>query len=199
MLIYQICKCVEGYERDSTGVCKLKCKPNEIIIAGKCSACPPDTQYDFATQSCKANCNPGCTACTATACTACALQGFYPLGMNCVEKCGDGNQTATEQCDDGNTAENDGCSSTCKTDPNYYCVGKTPTKCEIIITNCGALNNCAKCTASQSVCLACTNLGEYPRGIRCEPRCGDGNQTTTELCDDGNRFNNDGCNSDCKV
>lgn len=42
----------------------------------------------------------------------------------CLEICGDG-RLYTLECDDGNTVDGDGCSSTCKIEPNYECRGGT--------------------------------------------------------------------------
>lgn len=37
--------------------------------------------------------------------------------------CGDGYVLTTEGCDDGNTVSGDGCTSTCKVEEDWLCIG----------------------------------------------------------------------------
>lgn len=44
----------------------------------------------------------------------------------CKELCGDGIDLGLNECEDGNEEDGDGCSSTCKLEPNYACQSETP-------------------------------------------------------------------------
>ena len=56
--------------------------------------------------------------------------GFAYDGNICVEVCGDG-KAIIDECDDGNIVNGDGCSSVCKIEKNYRCLGGSlnPSKC----------------------------------------------------------------------
>lgn len=48
--------------------------------------------------------------------------------LNCIEYCGDGIRlTADIECDDGNFKNGDGCSTECKTEDHWFCVGGNST------------------------------------------------------------------------
>ena len=84
--------------------------------------------------------------------------------------CGNGNVDPGEACDDGNQTPNDGCELDCK----------------------------------KSDGQSCTDDGQCASGIcdngTCEPAnsCGNGVLEGTEVCDDGNTADGDGCDADCK-
>ncbi|CAI2384187.1 unnamed protein product [Moneuplotes crassus] len=117
---------------------------------------------------------------------------------SCTEICGDGIVTPSEACDDANTSDNDGCSANCQAiEYNHICVynsGIPKHECQ----SCGIFGyqNDAK-----DSCIPCS------RGFRhvpsnpnaCTEYCGDGIQTSGEVCDDGNAINGDGCSGDCKA
>lgn len=50
--------------------------------------------------------------------------------------CGDGYVLTTEGCDDGNTVSGDGCTSTCKVEEDWLCIGigATTSVCKISVT-----------------------------------------------------------------
>jgi len=110
-------------------------------------------------------------------CAADCLSGLCPaltslsVGTDCYE-CGDGLvQTPTEQCDDSNISPADGCGATCLIEPGYVCDNSTTQA-----TN-----------ASLSVCAL---------------SCGDGLKYWdhySEICDDGNLVDGDGCSSTCQI
>ncbi len=131
--------------------------------------------------------------------------------------CGDGIiQSANEQCDDGNEDDGDGCSSSCKIEPNFTCItqdGKSVCKSllcgngkidEDTAETCddGNRNNGDGCSM---ICLVehtfrCTT-DENTGTSKCESTCGDGivDKDTGEACDDGNTNDGDGCSSQCTL
>ncbi|CAI2369382.1 unnamed protein product [Moneuplotes crassus] len=101
----------------------------------------------------------------------------------CRPKCGDGFVIDTEVCDDANTADGDGCKSDCTgVEPSWACSGGT--------------------TMTKSVCTECTQ-GFYQNDplnpTSCVTKCGDGFRVGTEICDDNNISDGDGCKSDCTI
>jgi cysteine-rich repeat protein len=84
--------------------------------------------------------------------------------------CGDNRVRFDDVCDDGNNVVRDGCDLECKVETGW---------------------NCTK--------------GSETKGSTCAPICGDGllvewiPAAIAEVCDDGNRVDNDGCSTGCKV
>ncbi|CDW83584.1 UNKNOWN [Stylonychia lemnae] len=86
-----------------------------------------------------------CTSCgdeyiliDGTCLTCSSLNGFnYPIigqgtrGQRCTEICGDGLRFNQNQCDDGNLNDGDGCSSQCRVESNYKCIGGSTTSKDI--------------------------------------------------------------------
>ncbi len=107
-------------------------------------------------------------------------------------KCGDNVKNGTEQCDDGNTNNNDACKNDCTT--NICGDGAVLTGTEQCDeganngnTDCGYGQSCAKCSVQ---CKTVNITG---------PSCGDGKLTDSEICDDGNKVDGDGCKADCSA
>ncbi|CAI2363732.1 unnamed protein product [Moneuplotes crassus] len=101
----------------------------------------------------------------------------------CRPICGDGFVIGTEACDDNNIVNGDGCKSDCTAvESSWVCSGGSST--------------------SKSVCEECTQ-GFYQNDpsnpTYCVTRCGDGYRVGTEICDDANTVDEDGCKSDCSV
>lgn len=83
-----------------------------------CATCTFDLSDDVTTL---VSGSPNCTLCDT---------GY--AGTPCTETtiiCGDGIVEKGEMCDDGNTVNGDGCSSTCKLEWGFDCVGTKPTVC----------------------------------------------------------------------
>lgn len=40
-----------------------------------------------------------------------------------MKECGNGKRASSEECDDGNNENGDGCSSVCKNEANFQCIG----------------------------------------------------------------------------
>lgn len=56
--------------------------------------------------------------------TCVCMNGTTTLAnLSCQTNCGDGYVLSYEGCDDGNTMDGDGCSSACKVEKYWSCVG----------------------------------------------------------------------------
>lgn len=102
--------------------------------------------------------------------------------------CGDGvtDFGHGETCDDGNTISGDGCSATCNM--------------EIITVGCGngQVDTGEQCDDGP---LNSDVLSDACRTDCMSPVCGDGviDRQRSELCDDGNRTDGDGCSASCQI
>lgn len=94
--------------------------------------------------------------------------------------CGDGFRHPSEECDDNDVFGGDGCDSTCNVEANFACTGGSTT----------TTDTCTPCPAGTSSNNART---------ACIVRCGDGNEDTTEECDDGDTTNGNGCSASCTI
>ncbi len=125
--------------------------------------------------------------------------------------CGDGILGPGESCDDGNTLSNDGCSSTCLTEPGWDCPtqGKPCTLVEFCGDGVVNLTTGEQCddgnTKGGDGCSPqCTIEPDYACPVANQPcvstvRCGDGKISGTEQCDDGNSVAGDGCGATCQL
>jgi fibro-slime domain-containing protein len=141
-------------------------------------------------------------------------------GKACVPLCGDSKVVGSETCDDGNTDNEDGCSITCTQEPGYSCTGTGPASCKSsecgdgkkdnaeacdcgkdpdkLPDGCAGINGlffgdgsgCSKTCTKEPICKRNDTAG-------CASVCGDGNVSGNEKCDDGNKFDGDGCKADC--
>lgn len=141
-------------------------------------------------------------------------------GQTCVPLCGDGKKVGGETCDDGNRDNKDGCSITCTQEPGYTCEGTGPGSCTQSVCgdgkkdtseacDCGDDPNALPdgCTGPNGLFFGdgtgcsktCTKEPTCKRNdtAGCASVCGDGNLSGTEVCDDGNTFDGDGCSADC--
>jgi cysteine-rich repeat protein len=93
-------------------------------------------------------CSDGCLSCTSCySCTQCTPKYTFNAALQrCTENCGDGFRF-TLACDDGNNINGDGCTSDCKIEPGYHCVGGSP----------NSRDTCSKYLPSQ---LAITSTGQ---------------------------------------
>jgi cysteine-rich repeat protein len=142
----------------------------------------------------------------------------------CTEICGDGihHSTATTVCDDGNYVDLDGCSSSCETEDGFTLIGSvasaTPQtfdeECDgydygYLDCDCGSSATCDGCDTTCNVIAGWTCLppDEPSDGSTCTEICGDNINYdsydtiayVTDICDDGNTRNNDGCSGTCVV
>jgi cysteine-rich repeat protein len=100
--------------------------------------------------------------------------GFAGFGGSQPVVCGDGIVWWPEQCDDGNTESGDGCTSSCVTEPGYFCRYDYET-------------NEYSCS-----------LAECGNGLMESYANGDGT-FGWENCDDGNTESDDGCTDACDL
>ncbi|CAD8069621.1 unnamed protein product [Paramecium sonneborni] len=141
-------------------------------------------QLDLCYQ-CKFQCQPQCTRCIKGICSECQTFGwmFDVNSSFCVEKCGDKFVVGNEPCDDGyNFDSNDSCLN-----------------CQRVCRE-----DCKTCSNDGTTCLECKTIGFAPYLYHCINICGDGYLAIDpynryfEQCDDFNRTNYDGCNSNCQ-
>lgn len=142
-----------------------------------------------------------------------------------IEFCSDGFlREGVEDCDDGNLLPFDGCRPDCTLEPNFECT--TPGEACRSTVRCGdgiisapfevcddgplpegqAPVDGDGCSAGCRVLepgFSCTGGGDAVVPGPCEPvaeeRCGDSALAATEVCDDGNVINGDGCSATCQV
>lgn len=134
-------------------------------------------------------------------------EGFICLREACApSECGDGfidgNEPTPEDCDDGNEVPGDGCEPsvcvfTCaddtQCDNGNNCDGAETCNTSLHRCQAGVPANGAVCTidgAADGVCR---------EGLCADANCGDGVVNgDSEVCDDGNDVNEDGCRVDCQ-
>ncbi|MCA9577157.1 MAG: DUF4215 domain-containing protein [Myxococcales bacterium] len=129
--------------------------------------------------------------CTARAGDGCGTDCRLELGWQCVQRiggticnrCGDGMLQGEEVCDNGARCTND--NSVCTVGDVNGC-GGVPTNCQPVSGD-GCNDQCRLETNYR-----CTS--DVP--AQCF-LCGDGQLDPTEVCDDGNNMNGDGCNATC--
>jgi cysteine-rich repeat protein len=138
---------------------------------------------------------------------ACYEQVCLPTG------CGNGILDTGEACDDSNRFHGDGCSADCRS--NEVCGNG------VIDVTIG--ESCERASGDEAWCrddcvsvrcgdgvrdgdafelcdegMANSDLRDATCRPNCQPRrCGDGVHDSTEVCDDGNALDGDGCSSDC--
>jgi cysteine-rich repeat protein len=136
-------------------------------------------------------------------------------------ECGDGITQAYqgEECDDGNRDDNDGCNHDCRHEEcgdgekqnNEECdkgsENNDYNECRSDCTKsfCGdgfkqeiMGEECDDASANGSSASLCTNDCKVKQVFQPVDRCGDGNTTGNEECDDGNSDNTDTCTSTCR-
>jgi len=143
-----------------------------------------------------ADCGGVCAACPVLGCTNPSAVNFNAQatqddGTCQLFVCGNEVVEGTEQCDDGNTVDFDSCTNACVA---ATCSDGAENQGEVGV-DCGG--SCAACVVPGCTNSVATNFN--PAATQddgsCQlPVCGDAVvSTTTELCDDGNTANGDGC------
>jgi cysteine-rich repeat protein len=191
--------CDDGNQTNGDG-CQANCTFT-CVAPADCGAAP----------ACKKQTCTGAHLCVAVADTAlngsqstCAAGNVCSAG-SCVKLCGNGVTDAGEDCDDGANGNNlDGCTDACK----YSCANPA--------TDCSAAGSLVACqkwscntaSASAHFCQSVTDssldgavstcpVGNVCSAGSCSGTCGNGIVNAGEQCDDGNKVNGDGCNTNC--
>jgi cysteine-rich repeat protein len=171
--------------------CKFSCVANDSTRnCASSNACIASGACDAATHKCS-------PLLPKTAGTACETSKNCVQG-NCIAPvCGDGIKGPGEACDDGNGSNTDSCTTQClpvckaATD----CTGKTAPPCRAIACNNGGCGTKAD-TAQNG--MSCGSNGAICTDGACSSQmCGDHLLNDGEQCDDGNKTDGDGCDSDC--
>ena len=169
-------------------------------------------------------CSPTCTIESGYKCLNGPAAGPCTSGGpgSVVPVCGNGIVQAGEICDDGNVVSGDGCSATCTIESGYKCLnGPAAGPCTSggpgsVIPVCGnglvqageacddgnttAGDGCsASCVVESGYTCTPTTVGSGPSICTANPVCGNGTVQGTEICDDGNTANGDGCSSACAL
>jgi fibro-slime domain-containing protein len=135
------------------------------------------------------------------------------VGSRCTAAaCGDGILAGLEQCEDNDTTPTggDGCSATCEIEPGWVCEtageGCREAVCGDGVVEggepCDQLNDTVVGDGCSPLCEAEPTCTKPTDADGCSSNCGDGLILPTDVdedCDDGNRKNGDGCDSNCKV
>ncbi|QSQ24588.1 DUF4215 domain-containing protein [Pyxidicoccus parkwayensis] len=114
---------------------------------------------------------------------------------------GDGRIQPGEQCDDGNTVSGDGCSATGTIESGYLChvpgrACSLASLCGNGVTNPGEACDDGNTTVENNGCSATCDLSLCGNGAFNNRPYPNFDQ---EICDDGNRFEGDGCSRQCEV
>ncbi|WP_407692925.1 DUF4215 domain-containing protein [Pyxidicoccus xibeiensis] len=141
---------------------------------------------------------------TLTGCETNVSQPSTPsavLASQSASVVGDGRLQSNEQCDDGNTASGDGCSASGALEAGYLC--HVPGRACSLASLCGnnVINPGEACddgdtAAGANGCSATCDLSLCGNGAFNNRQWPNFDQ---EVCDDGNRFEGDGCSRQCEV
>jgi cysteine-rich repeat protein len=114
---------------------------------------------------------------------------------------GDGKLQLGEQCDDGNTQDGDGCSSTGTLEAGFLChiPGQACSRaslCGNLVTDSGEACDDGNTADDSNGCTATCDVSRCGNGVSDNMAYPSYSQ---EICDDGNRFDGDGCSRLCEV
>ncbi|MBZ4419015.1 DUF4215 domain-containing protein [Myxococcus sp. RHSTA-1-4] len=114
---------------------------------------------------------------------------------------GDGRLQSNEQCDDGNTTPGDGCSATGTIEAGFLChvpgrACSPASQCGNNVINPGEACDDGNTTQEGNGCTATCDLSLCGNGVFDNREYPNFDQ---EICDDGNRFEGDGCSRQCEV
>lgn len=116
-------------------------------------------------------------------------------------RCGDGvvDRAAGEECDDTNSVTGDGCEATCRFSCTSAAACDDGNPCNGV-ESCGTSHRCVAGTIPVAS-LACVQpsgaAGLCRNGACASAACGNGTVEGSEVCDDANLVDGDGCDNDC--
>jgi fibro-slime domain-containing protein len=127
--------------------------------------------------------------------------------------CGNGVLDSGESCDDGNATPGDGCSGTCRIEPNFICPTLGQPCVSTIVCGDGVITGNEVCDDGNTVsgdgcaedCMSvepgytCLTPGQSCVIGTGKAVCGNGTLETNESCDDGNVKPLDGCSATCQL
>lgn len=145
------------------------------------SSCPPPSSVSSANAYLCSLCSANCISCVnPTNCNTCA-DGYY-ISSSACSACNVGCATCTSSA---------GC-STCT--ERYISQGLD------CLLDCSLQDQCNACNLNDSI-IFCTNCSQgYNASLGiCNTICGDGLLLDSEMCDDSNAGDGDGCSSDCQI
>ncbi len=167
--------CDDGNQDDNDGCSN----DGRIGVGGRCS-----DNRECVTDLCRGN---FCAACTENG--QCASNQC--VNGRCTLRCGNGQVDSGEACDDKNVNNADACSNACLLGNGQDCQ-QSP--------------QCDSGLCRSNICQPCNDTSECPSGLYClarqckaAPQCGNGKREFTEMCDDGNTVDGDGCGMHCKL
>ncbi len=151
-----------------------------------------------------ANCGAcGHTCATGMSCAlgACVLEvtGACELdngGCSLDAMCFDMNGTAFCACHPEFHGDGHTCAACTVCDPSQFVAAPCNPNADTVCLACSP--NCATCAGNSDVCTSCPP-GSQLIGSSCQSTCGNGIIDPTEMCDDGNFTDNDGCSAICTV
>lgn len=162
----------DAFCMDIGGAPACLCKPGFTGDGQTCNTCTVCGTGDFASTPCTPTTDAVCSACTEG-----CQKGKYesqPCGGNSDLVC-----TMCSQCAPGTYID-------------MYCGGAQDTVCAA----CSA--NCLQCFGAAQ-CIECDVGYTLSQGVCLPPMCGNGVVEGTEMCDDGDLDNGDGCSDQCMV
>jgi cysteine-rich repeat protein len=162
----------DAFCMDIGGAPACLCKPGFTGDGQTCNTCTVCGTGDFASTPCTPTTDAVCSACTEG-----CQKGKYesqPCGGNSDLVC-----TMCSQCAPGTYID-------------MYCGGAQDTVCAA----CSA--NCLQCFGAAE-CIECDAGYTLSQGMCLPPMCGNGVLEGTEMCDDGDLDNGDGCSDQCMV
>ncbi|MDI3281758.1 DUF4215 domain-containing protein [Polyangium sp. 15x6] len=129
--------------------------------------------------------------------TCACNMGYTGDGVVCtdIDECA----LDTDNCDANATCMNNPGSFTCACNMGYAGDGVVCAEideCALNVDNCDAN---ATCTNNPGSFTCACNMGYAGNGVVCVTVCGDGIIAGSEVCDDGNTTNDDGCSNVCEV
>ncbi|CAD8212977.1 unnamed protein product [Paramecium octaurelia] len=184
-------QCLDGWQLIDYG-CYQYCGDGQVAQSSM-EQCD-DGNYDNGDgcYQCKFECVPYCRSC-ADRHTCLVCEKYFELSNDsCRPICGDDNIVdGLEECEDGNDIPYDGC---------FNCLFQCEKACQIC-----RQGSCIECIDGYIIAKDYCEVYNYTFIIDededevVENQCADSKYSNNEECDDGNKFDGDGCSSSCQI